>query len=668
MRSRSLVLSIIFAALLAGSITAVKAQGSSVTIPLPHESASNKVIDFYAGGSSGGYTLRISSQGGTLSIGDYVKMSLTPWGYVTAQWPTGQEYIIFLVNVTETDFRIGFLYLSNSTNQAFLLRMFDYGTQNVNLWNFQGAQHVYNNSVSTSRIQLPVLHLPPPPAVTNDISALGSQIYLTTKGGLLVNGTTYLNIYPVMNQLYSGATDYNEVWSLLADDAGNYYFAILYMQNNDPSHIIIAHQLRLNDYRRFSQQTINARWQKGSFVKQAIIRMPLPNLTVNVNGFPFQANNKGIVSVGVPNGIVSLAVPDSISGSTNSNMQFSSWSKFGSSNPLRILVNSTLDVTANYQSEYPLTVSSVYGNPQGSGVYSAGSNASFSVDKEVDYHNGTRRVFVQWKGDSTTADNSSWVILNSPKNIVAVWKTQYNVTIRTVGLPSDSNATILVENSPVIIGNGSAYSTWADANKQLTISIASIQNPHATGNYSLREIRVDNQTNAGILNVVRPLEVSIVFSEAPEQSPSLSLQAVPSFGQVLRGGFAAVRAVPYLGFIAEFTAALMAFGSVLAALLIPGSSSIAGELIGSIIVGFVLVFPVTAAIILVIAVRAKRAPRLLRAMPAFIFWLLSLGLVVVSTALNSVPNVVFISTLMLTLSNVLAIPIIAAFCLAKLVA
>jgi hypothetical protein len=668
MKFRSLALSIIFAALLAGSITGVKAQDAFVTIPLPHDSASNQVIDFYAGGSSEGYTLRISPQGGTLSIGDYVKMSLTPWGYVTSQWPTGREYIIFLVNVTQTDFRIGFLYLSNSTNQAFLLRLFDYGTQNVNIWNFQGAQHVYNNTVSTARVQLPDLHLPPPSAVTNDISALGPQIYLTTKGGLLLNGTTYLNIYPVMNQLYAGATDYNEVWSLLADDGGNYYFAILYMQNNDPSHIIIEHRLRLNDYRRFNGQTINARWQKGSFVNQAIIRMPMPNLTVNVDSFPFQTNSRGIVSVGVPNGIVTVAVPDSISSSTNSNMHFSGWSKFSSLNPLRILVNSTLDVTANYQSDYPLTVTSVYGNPQGSGLYSAGSNATFSVENEIDYSNGTRRIFVRWEGDSTAANNSSWVILNSPKNVVAVWSTQYNVTIRTVGLPPDSNATILVGNSPITIGDGSAYSTWADANKSLTISVAGTQIQHSGGNYSLQEIRVDNQTNDGILNVVGPLEVSIVFSEAPAQTPSLSLQAVPSFRQVLRDGLADVMSIPYLGFFARFTAALMTFGSVLAAFLIPGSSSIIGDFIGSLIVGFAFVFPVSAAIVLVSAVRAKRAPSLVRAIPAFIFWLFSIGLVVLGPALNAGPTAAIISATMLTLSNVVAIPVITAFWLAKLIA
>ena len=270
-----------------------------------------------------------------LSINDYLTMGLMPWGYITAQWTTGPEYIIFLVNVTQTNFRIGFLYLTNSTDEAFILRLFDYGSENVNLWTFQGAQHVYNRTVSTSPVELPKLHLPQPTTISNDISALGPQLYLTTKGGLLLNGTTSLNILPVMNQLFQNPTDYNEVWSLLADEIGNYYFAILYMRNNDPSHVIIEHQLRLNDYRRFDGRTVEARWQKGSFENHAIVRMPMPNMTVNVDGFPFQTNNNGLVSVSIPNGIVTVEVPDAILNSTNSELHFVGWNKFGSSNPLQ---------------------------------------------------------------------------------------------------------------------------------------------------------------------------------------------------------------------------------------------------------------------------------------------------------------------------------------------
>jgi len=108
--------------MLFGSILPYVCAETFLTVPQPSGPGQNQILDFYAGGTSEGYTLRISPQGGTLSVNNYLSMGLTPWGYVTTQWPTGKIYIFFLVNVTETNFRIGFLYLTNSTDEAFILR------------------------------------------------------------------------------------------------------------------------------------------------------------------------------------------------------------------------------------------------------------------------------------------------------------------------------------------------------------------------------------------------------------------------------------------------------------------------------------------------------------------------------------------------------------------
>jgi hypothetical protein len=763
MRFRSAALGMIFAALLAVSVTAAAAQAAFVTIPLPHDAVSNQIIDFYAGGTSDGYTLRVSPQGGTLSINDYLTIGLMPWGYATAQWSTGLEYIIFLVNVTQTNFKIGFLYLTNSTGEAFMLRLFDYSTENVNLWTFQGAQHVYNRTVSTSSVQLPTLHLPQPATITNGISALGPQLYLTTKGGLLLNGTTSLNIFPVMNQFFPNPTDYNEVWSLLADEIGNYYFAILYMRNNDTSHVIIEHQLRLNDYRKLDGRTVQARWQKGSFVSHAVVRMPMPNLTVNVDGFPFQTNNNRLVSVSVPNDIVTVEVPDAILNSTNSELHFAGWNKFGSSNPLRIRVNSTLDITAKYESDYSLVVSSAYGTPQGSGWYPQGANATFSVENEMDYGNGTRRVFEQWMGDSNSADNQAWIILNASKNVVAVWRTQYAVTLATVGLPPDARVVALVGDSLVTLNGTSPYSVWVDANGQLPISVRSTHVLDSGGNYSFQEIRVDNQTFAAVPDVAKPIDVSLVFALAPKQSASLSLQVMPSlavpgiplsitgsvntvtgeptsvvisyssgdsgwqrianvpiaqngefaytwqpkspgnysikaslsnnskysstsqivgvrvvnsvpmvagsdlFNQILQNGLAVAGKVPYLGTLLKFTASLMTLGYVLTSLIIPHGPPMVAYFIGSIFVGFILVFPLSAAVVLVRAAKTKRKPSLLWLTPLLFVWLLSLALVLLSPALSPPHPLLVAAQALLVLSNVFAVPMLASFGLAKLV-
>ena len=409
-------------------------------------------------------------------------------------------------------------------------------------------------------------------------------------------------------------------------------------------------------------------------------------------------------------------------------------------------------------------MSSTYGTPQGSGLYPQGANATFSVENEIDYGNGTRRVFEQWVGDSTSTDHQAWIILNAPKNVVAIWKTQYTVTLETLGLPPDASAVALVGDSLVTLNGTSPYSLWVDANNSLPISVRSTQILDSSGNYSFQEIRADNQTYTGVLVVAKPIDVSLVFTQTLKQSASLSLQVMPSvavsgiplsitgsvdpltaepttvvisyssgnsgwqqianvpiaqngefaytwqatapgnysikaswsgnskysstsqivgvrvvnsvpmiagsdlFNQILQSGLAAARSVPYLGTLVRFTAALMTLGYVLASFVIPGGAPIIGYFIGSIFVGFILVFPFSAAVVLVRAARTKRRPSLLWLTPLLVIWLSSLALVLLSPALSPAHPLLVASQILLVLSNVFAIPMLASFRLAKLVA
>ncbi len=766
MRFSCIALSIVVTVILTSCFAPnVKAQNVFVTVPAPHGSVSNQIIDFYAGGSSEEYSLRISPQGGTLSINDYVAIGLTPWGYVTAKWTTGPIYIIFLVNVTETNFRIGFLYLSNSSSQPFILRWFDYSTDNVQTWTFQGAQHVFNRTVPTAAMELPRLHIPISTTVTNDLYALGPRLYLNSQGGLLLNDTSLLKIHPLMNQLFTGANDYNELWSLLEDNSGNYYFAILYMQNSDPSHVIIEHQLRLNDYRRLNGQTVDAKWSNGGFENKVTVRTPVPNLTVKIDGFPFQTNSNGVAFTEVPNGMVTVQVPDELTASSNSKVRFSGWTKYGSSNPLSIRVNSTLDITAKYDQQYPLVVTSEYGTAQGTGWYLRGANATFSVESNIEYGNGTRRIFQGWGGDSNSTTNQSWVIINSPKQVGAIWKTQFEVTVTTAGLPADLNATVLVGDVLVTLNGSAVHAQWADANQVLPIAVQSTEIQGSTNNYFLSEVRADNQTFTGSLDVTKPTDISLVYSQKPKLATTLSLSVLPtvavagypisitgsivglaagpgtvdlqyssasgawqelatvstsqngvfaytwhpttpgefsvraswagdatyssasqvvgikvvssslpivtgsdSLTQILRAGLALANRVPYLSALVSLAASLMTLGYVLTSFVVPGGSTIMGYLIGSFLVGFVYVFPVSAIIVLVKSARSRRRPSLLWLTPLLTIWLSSMVLVVLAPKLAAPPDLLVAAQILLVLSNVFAVPMLAAFRLARVVA
>jgi hypothetical protein len=663
--------------MLLGSILPYVSAQAILTVPQPNASG-NQILDFYAAGTSEGYTLSISPQGGTLSVNDYLSMQLMPWGYVTTQWPTGKIYIFFLVNVTETNFRIGFLYLTNSTDDAFLLRWYDYATDNIQVWTFQGVQHVYNRIVTASSVVIPKLQIPAVAKVTNGLSALGPQFYLTSSYGKWLNGTTALSIYPLYNQYFTGANDYNEVWSLLTDGAGNYYFAIFYMPNSDASHVIIEHQLSLNDYLRLNGRTVDARWKLGSFVNQVTVRTGVANLTVKVDGFPFQTNLIGILSTSVPSGAVTIEVPSEISGSVGMKSTFSNWSEFGNSNPLRVIMNSTLDITAKYSDQYAVTVNSPYGTTQGSGWYMAGANATFAVNSTVDAGNGIRCVFSRWQGDSNSTSPQSWFIVNSAKQVTAEWKTQYALTFSAPGLPANASTKVLVGDQLITLTGPAPVTEWVDADQQLAITV---QNQHIqapNGNYSFSALRADNQTFAGIVDVTEPITIWLMYSASPSSAPALSLktssnEVAPAAtisadiaAIVLGNSLMAGKNIPLITPMITLTASLANFGYLLAAYIVPGRSLIAGYLLGSLFIGLIYVLPVSAVALFYRSAKTKRQPNLRTLTPLAIIWAISLGLILLSSSVATLQSLVTTLQTLLMLTTMLLFPLIIAFRMAKL--
>jgi len=671
---------LVLAAMLFGSILPYVSAQTFLTIPQPSVQGQNQILDFYAGGTSEGYTLRISPQGGTLSVNNYLSMGLMPWGYVTTQWSTGKVYIFFLVNVTETNFRIGFLYLTNSTDDPFILRWYDYAADNIQVWTFQGVQHVYNRTVASGSVALPKLQIPAAAKVTNGLSALGPQFYLTSTYGKWLNGTTTLSIYPVYNQYFTGANDYNEVWSLLVDGVGNYYFAILYMQNSDASHVIIEHQLRLNDYLRLNGTTVDAIWKLGDFVNRVTVRTGVPNLMVNVDGFPFQANQNGVFSTSVPGGIITLEIPSEISGPDNTKLIFSDWGKFGNSNPLRLVMNSTLDITAKYNDQYFVTVNSPYGKPQGSGWYMEGANATFAVDSTVDFGNGTRRVFLQWEGDSNSTLPQAWLTVNSAKQLTAEWKTQYALTISAPGLPPNASTNVLVGDQRITLTGPAPVTEWADANQQLAITVQNQRVQAPTGNYSFSELRADNQTFAGIVDVTEPITIWLMYSASPSSAPALSIKTSPNeaapptsvsaniIATVIGNSLMTRENIPIITPMISLTASLANLGYLLAAFIVPGGSPIAGYLLGSLFIGLIYVLPLSAVALFYRSTKTKRQPSLRTLTPLVIIWAISLALILLSSSVAILQSLVTTLQILLMLTTMLLFPLVIAFRMAKLAA
>lgn len=113
---------------------------------------------------------------------------------------------------------------------------------------------------------------------------------------------------------------------------------------------------------------------------------------------------------------------------------FQNWSD-GGDQTHTVTVNQTMTITANYATQYLLTVESEYGNPQGGGWYDAGATAYFSVESEIESSPDSRHSFSSWTGSgsgsySGTVREAS-VTMNGPIVETANWSTQYFVDVNS---------------------------------------------------------------------------------------------------------------------------------------------------------------------------------------------------------------------------------------------
>jgi hypothetical protein len=100
---------------------------------------------------------------------------------------------------------------------------------------------------------------------------------------------------------------------------------------------------------------------------------------------------------------------------------FSSWSD-GSTATSGTITHGGI-YTANYLTQYYLTVISAYGDPQGEGWYPSSSTATISVASPQGVI--IRQVFSSWSGDFYTTTPSAFIYMNSPMTVTASWRTDY---------------------------------------------------------------------------------------------------------------------------------------------------------------------------------------------------------------------------------------------------
>jgi uncharacterized repeat protein (TIGR02543 family) len=147
-----------------------------------------------------------------------------------------------------------------------------------------------------------------------------------------------------------------------------------------------------------------------------------------------------------------------VSGGTGIQHVFTGWSGDSSGTGLTsngITMNSAKTATANWKTQYYLTVTSAYGTAGGTGWYDSGASAYATVTPlTVAGATGTQYVFTGWGGDASgTTSPSNAITMNGPKTATANWKTQHYLTMSTN------------------FGSVSPGSGWHDAGSTVTISV-----------------------------------------------------------------------------------------------------------------------------------------------------------------------------------------------------
>jgi hypothetical protein len=164
---------------------------------------------------------------------------------------------------------------------------------------------------------------------------------------------------------------------------------------------------------------------------------------------------------------IEVTTPDT-SGGTR--YVFSSWSgdKTGSVNPTTITMNSAKSVTANYNTQYKLTVNSAHGTTTGAGWYNDSSIAHSGLTSGVvSGGTGIQYVFTQWFGDATgqSYSQSNPIQMNSPKTATANWVKQYQLTVNSTPI---TGVNVYVDGATTLSGTTS-FQAWFNESTTHTV-------------------------------------------------------------------------------------------------------------------------------------------------------------------------------------------------------
>ncbi len=484
-------------------------------------SKSNKILEFSVYGESpNGNKINVTHAGGYVVIGTR-KFEVMPWSY--ANFTEENMYVIYLANVTKSNFDIMFLYIVNSS-KIVGLRHFSYLSA-TDKWNlgFEGDAIIFNREVDTPSVEMPILSMNPEAKISNKLFIRGENLYVVNNIGYMANGTNTLTIYPLVN-IIDSLHNWNQLWGLLYDNSSNYYFSIFHMVSTNRSGINRGQTIRLNDYASIEHAYFNASWAYSNKAYNLTIEAralaPLEEFDIKIDGFGFKVEGKKITFPVSP-GVHEIGVPIEFKIGEHERYVFDRWSDGISQNPRTIEVKKDLSLSVSYRKQFNLIVESIYSNLSRFSWFDYGETIDIDIPEEVCYDNGTRHIFVGWAGDSSSDKNRISVNMSSPKKLVAKWQTQYKVTFKIDGLASGSSIELDIDNEHKVLTVPNEYEDWYDSGTKIALEVDKDK-------YESVEWR--EESLGGISSPIfvdKPLKMTLILKEIKNES-KITCQVDPS--------------------------------------------------------------------------------------------------------------------------------------------
>jgi len=157
------------------------------------------------------------------------------------------------------------------------------------------------------------------------------------------------------------------------------------------------------------------------------VTLATPNLVVKVDDQEIKTDNLGIARADVGYGEHRIEVPLKVALANNTRLSFLRWNDGSRSNPLVTEIHADTTLTAEYETEYYLTVRSNLGESYGEGWYPSGYTATFSVPRSIQglIAHGIvpeRYEFKGWSRDSDAATPTAQTRMSGPKIVEATWQ------------------------------------------------------------------------------------------------------------------------------------------------------------------------------------------------------------------------------------------------------